>query len=152
MPAEQAFKANADTGSQVDLISLALSQAREFDILAATPDESTVKFADGSVGTILGKVNLVLKLGSMHSPNIYRTFYVLKDLTCDILIGDEVLFENDVFQTYQASVSEEEVAELSEVNTIVWLNTPERFLSVSSGKSETALPEPVAGRIFRRIY
>jgi hypothetical protein len=53
--------------------------------------------------------------------NIYRIFYVLKDLTCDILIGDEVLFKNDVFQTYQASISEEEVEELSEVNTIVWL-------------------------------
>ncbi|KAE8452952.1 hypothetical protein EG329_012139 [Mollisiaceae sp. DMI_Dod_QoI] len=145
MPAEQAFKANADTGSQVDLISLALCQAQEFEILAVTADESIVKFADGSIGDIFGKVSLVLKLGSMHSPSIYRTFYVLKDLTCDILIGDEVLFENDAFQSYQASMSEEEVKGLSEVNTIVWLNTPERFLSGRSGKAETELTESTAG-------
>lgn len=57
------------------------------------------KFADGT-GAIFGKLHLFLKLGSMHSRNIYRTFYVLIDLTCDILIGDKVLFENDIFQTY----------------------------------------------------
>ena len=83
----------------------------------------------------------LLKLCSMHAPSIYRTFRVLKDLTCNIMIEDEVLFENDVFQTYQASISEGEVEELSEVDTLIWLNTPERFL----------LPDPIAGSTFHQI-
>ena len=57
IPAEEAFKANANTGSQVDLISRALCQAQGFDILPVTADESVVKFAHGNTGDIFGKVH-----------------------------------------------------------------------------------------------
>ena len=122
--------ANADTGSEVDLISLAYASKGGFPVESIEEDfESTVQFADGSCSTLSGKIILQVKFGKSNHPHSNVVFHVLEGLTCDLLLGEDLLDEIDAFQSYQEEFLREEGSPAFEVNTIVWFNTIERMFS-----------------------
>ena len=121
--------ANADTGSEVDLISLAYVRKRNFCITPIAEQESMVQFADGSVSLLVGKVILSIILGNLFGRKLKVVFYVLQNLTCDLLLGEDFLNETNAFQTYEKDFSNtDDENKLVEINTIVWLNAAEKFL------------------------
>ncbi len=122
--------ANADTGSEVDLMSLEYVLRRSFSMTAVGLHSSTVQFADGSTSELVGKVSVLIVLGTSEGPRVVTTFYVLDGLTCDILLGEDFLDKTTAFETYRDAFSIIECEDgAAEVNGIVWFNTAESQLS-----------------------
>lgn len=134
--------ANADTGSEIDLMSLAFVRERDFSMTAVGLRSSTVQFADGSTAELVGKVKVLIVLGTPEGPRIMTTFYVLEGLTCDILFGEDFLDETAAFETYRDAFSMVDCDDdAAEVNGIVWFNTVEFHLSRGMN-ALTPRPEP----------
>lgn len=122
-------KGHPDTGSEIDLMSLSYVTKRGFGLSPLEDEETEVLFADGSSSTLVGKVTISLVVCS-HSPLEGKlTFYVLEDLTCDMLFGEEFLHENEIFQKHQTAFRTSEADGFSDVNGIIWKTKGERFLS-----------------------
>jgi hypothetical protein len=89
--------ASADTGSNVDLVSLDYAMRRGWQIRKMPAGTGSVSLADGTVKEITGYVNVSLRIaGVVH----LQTLYVLDGLMCDVLLGDETLDKLDVFNRY----------------------------------------------------
>ena len=117
--------ANADTGSEIDLLSLSYVQKRRFQMKKVDLQTSAVQFADGSTSLLIGKVEILTILGTPEGPRLMTTFYVLDDLTCDILLGEDFLNDTAAFESYRDafSLAEEDSDDACDVNTIVWFHT-----------------------------
>ena len=131
--------ANADTGSEVDLISLDFARRREFFMTPASESWSKVQFADGEISPLEGKVTLCIHLGSSKATKLDMEFYVLKNLTCDMLFGEEILYDTDAFRTYREDFEVMECEDFAELNTIAWFGSVERFLSKVGSKAACAV-------------
>ena len=91
---------------------------------------STVQFADGSTSDLIGKVKVLIVLGTPEGPRVVTTFYVLDGLTSDILFGEDFLDKTTAFETYRDAFSIIDCDDTAaEVNGIVWSNTAESYLS-----------------------
>ena len=122
--------ANADTGSEIDVMSLDYALKRGFPMTAVGLSSSTVQFADGSTSELVGKVRVLIVLGTPEGPRVTTTFYVLDGLTCDIIFGEDFLDETKAFETYRDAFSIIECDnDAAQVNGIVWFNAVESYLS-----------------------
>ena len=122
--------ANADTGSEIDVMSLEYTLRRGFSMTAVDLSTSTVQFVDGSTSELVGKVSVVIVLGTPEGPRVTTTFYVLDGLTCDILFGEDFLDKTTAFKTYRDAFSVIECDnDAAEVNGIVWFNAVESYVS-----------------------
>ena len=130
---EQHVLANADTGSEVDLISADYAKRRGFDISPIEPTESMVQLADGTITPLKGKVNLQLRIGHRNGPSFQIAFYVMQHLTCDLLLGEDILNETDAFQTHGGALLIKEGDDIPGINAILWLNVIERVVSRTFG-------------------
>lgn len=140
--------ANPDTGSEVDLMSPSYALENDLNIEGLEEGEDWVQFADGRTARLLGKtqVDLDISNGRDESPTGHRgrsrTFYLLDGLTTDILLGDEVLFDMDVFIKHQDTFMGSEDSELSNaINLITWFGKRGRQMSdnlalLSSARSQ----------------
>ncbi|KAL8737152.1 MAG: hypothetical protein Q9181_001970 [Wetmoreana brouardii] len=135
----QSKLACADTGSEVDLISLPYVKQRGFNMTDVEFEDSMVQFADGSTGHLAGKVDITIVLGIQNDASYVTTFYVLENLSCDILFGEEFLDRTDAFDTYRDAFSLiDGDYGASEVNTIAWFNLAEwKLLRLATGQTAT---------------
>jgi len=133
-------------GSEIDLMSLDFCKRRKFVLRKISPGESSVQFADGSLATLAGHVVVYVTFhGTEVGKRIQRSFYVLEDLSCDLLLGEDFLEQTNAFETYKDSFSIEDDNDLAQVNTIVWFKSHERFLT-GPGMNPVAAPEPLSGK------
>lgn len=142
--------ANADTGSEMNLISLcnALLRGLRQDI-DVSGTQWKVQLADGRITQLVGKVDLTIRFGARGFTELTRTFYVIPDLTCHLLLGEEILEEIDAFQSYRDTlVIEENALGSSGVCTIVWLNSTKESISPVR-QNGVNLPRTVSGNINR---
>ena len=122
--------ANADTGSEIDLMSLEYVLKRGFPMTAVGLHSNTVQFADGSTAELVGKVSVLIVLGTPEGPRVVIIFYVLDGLTCDILLGEDFLDKTAAFETYRDAFSIIDCDDdTAEVNGIVWFSKAESHLS-----------------------
>lgn len=121
--------ANADTGSEMDLMSLAYVQNRGFFVKEIDMLHSEVQLADGSVSRLQGKVEVEIRIGDERSAQYWREFYVFDGLICDVLLGEDFLNSTSVFESYHnAFALDSDDDGICEVNPIVWFNRPESRL------------------------
>ena len=122
--------ANADTGSDMNLISLAYARKQGFKIRDIESDyEREVVFSDGSRAPLYGKVTLWMRFADGEGPLESKPFCILEKLTSYILLGFELLDEIEAFTSRRHSFSvEESISTFSDLNTIVWFNPFERLL------------------------
>lgn len=91
--------ANADTGSDIDLVSLHYAQSRGWKIKRLHEhEESYVMLADEEEVQLAGYVEASL---SVKGNEMMRWFYVLQGLVCDIILGDSTLESLDVFKNFK---------------------------------------------------
>ena len=123
--------ANADTGADMDLISLSCARMMNLRLEPITNDsERSVQFADGSCSTLSGKVVLQVAFGHREGPSFDVEFFVLSSLTCDVLLGVDILEEIDAFQTYSGDfITQREASPTHELCPVFWRNSFELFLS-----------------------
>ena len=113
--------ATADTGSEIDLMSLAYVRKRGFVVKEVDMLHSTIEFADGSLSNLQGKVEVEIKIGDESSARYWREFYVLDGLTCDVLVGEDFLNSTAAFESYSnAFCIDDDGDGICEVNQIVW--------------------------------
>ena len=149
--------ANADTGSEIDLISLAYARRGGYYLEAVDFGDNRVQLADGSVAFLVGKVNISIIFGDVDSQyyareflhtEIQRTFYVLDGLTSDMVLGEEFLDETNAFETYRTALTFQESEDIyCHLDTIIWLRTPEKYIRNLLGGNTTAAPEPLSGEV-----
>jgi hypothetical protein len=120
--------ANADTGSELELMSRAYARRRGYGVQLIPKDHSDeVQFADGSTTKLVGQVEADITFGSLKGDKYKQTFYVLEDLQYDILLGEDFLDELDAFATYRSSfVLDRTANDATELSAIVWLSRPEQ--------------------------
>lgn len=121
---------NADTGSDMDLISLAYVRRRGFVITEVDLECSTIEFADATAALIVGKVDAPVVIGDENEHQILNIFFVLEELTCDVLLSEEYLFETNAFKRYSHAFSYEDCDDDAvDVIAIMWVNTTKKHFS-----------------------
>ena len=148
--------ANPDTGSELDLMSPIYAHENMLNIEGLEEDEDEVQFADGRTAKLLGKTRVSLDFyDDRHKPPTghkghARIFYILEGLTTDILLGEEVLFDMQVFTKHADSFVSLEDSELSNaINLITWFDKRGRQMSdtlalLSSARSQQSKFSPMA--------
>jgi hypothetical protein len=128
--------ANPDTGSEVDLISPSYAHENTLKIESLDDGEEWVQFADGSTAKLLGKTQVEFDVydGRSRSPTGYvghsRTFYLLDGLRTDVLLGEEALYDMNIFADHEDSFVDSGDCELlAEINTITWFDKRARQMS-----------------------
>ena len=133
--------ANADTGSEIDLLSKDYVNKRGFDINFVENSSSEIQFADGTISRLLGKTHISFALDRKSNHPYMMEFYILDGLTCDILLGEDFLEQVSAFETYQdafTTVYDDE--DLREVNTIRWFNSLEMGIHQLFHKRDITTP------------
>ena len=93
--------ANADTGAEMNLVSPSFVAKMSRGVLQVSKEDLRVQFADGTIERITKSVIATLSLnGDQGSTNLKTMFYVLPGLTSDVLIGEDTLYEADVFSKH----------------------------------------------------
>jgi hypothetical protein len=93
-----------DTGSDIMAISSHFCQQRGYIIDDSEEHKIKVQFADGSFGWTQGKVSgLDWRFGHDQSlsDSFLVDFYVLQNLPCDVILSNEFLFDNNVFNRFE---------------------------------------------------
>lgn len=130
----QPVLAHADTGSEADLVSYDYVLKAGLTIESPEDGYETIQFADGTYGSISGKVVADLYIDNNAYSDVrevlhHQTFHVLQGLTTDVLLGEALLFQMDVFtQHSQAFVDITYSAGFSQLNAITWLRRIDRSL------------------------
>lgn len=140
--------ANPDTGSEVDLMSPMYARKNGFNIEELEEGEEWVQFADGRTAKLLGKTQVDLDIfdGCYRSPTGYkchsRTFYLLDGLTTDILLGEQALFDMEVFTEHADSFMDLDDGELcNAINLITWFDKRGRQMSDTLALLSSARPQ-----------
>jgi hypothetical protein len=129
--------ANADTGSEVDLMSPSYPRKNTLKIEPLEEGEEWVQFADGSTAKLLGKTRVDFDIyhGRYGSPTGYkghsRTFYILDGLRTDFLLGEDVLYDMNIFSDHEDSFinSQHDDGLPTEMNLITWFDKRARQMS-----------------------
>ena len=125
-----------DTGSDVMLVSTAYAKQRGFRIFGQNDCRSELEFADGSRAFTRGLVKDVDWSFDDSNTSYQCDFHVLDNLSVDIVLSNDFLFNVNAFLEYDSSffdendVSAEGYLELSLVKQISWLsNRIQKFFS-----------------------
>ncbi|KPI34542.1 uncharacterized protein AB675_7414 [Cyphellophora attinorum] len=113
----QRVAAYADTGSDVDLVSLQYASEHMWGIIRNPGESDRVTLSDGSVHELEGYVDLPITIGAETS---MRRFYVLAGLVYDVLLGAEVLDQFDIWNEHTDSLIQIEAFERNEYCNIAW--------------------------------
>jgi hypothetical protein len=119
--------ANADTGSEMDLMSRNYALESRHNIKKLEFD-TEVQFADGSIALLAGQIFSQFRTCE-RDPWSTKWFYVLENLTCDVLLGEETLDENDAFNLDTSTVTTQQDSSGLDLNTIFWAKSVERRLA-----------------------
>ena len=106
-----------------------------------------LEFADGSRQQTVGQVEASWTFGS--GERIFLTFEVLENCLHDVILGEEVLWEHNVFETYAASIqtlsSGTESFDLAPFSFVPkWV---QKISEVIKPNRECELPRPCVGLI-----
>lgn len=124
---EMTALADADTGSDLDLVSASFARNLVGKRTRIAESEE-IQFADGSRARIREKVLIQFKpYGRLESSP--KWFYVLKDLTCDVLLGQDTLDELGAYNEHSSSTIHSLFQATLSLKAIMWLNRAERWLA-----------------------
>ena len=117
-----------DTGSDVMLVSTAYAMQRGFKISGQKDCRSELEFANGSRAFTRGLVKDVDWSFNDSDTSYQCDFHVLDNLSVDVVLSNDFLFDVNAFSEYDSSffdeddVSAEGYVELSLVRQISWLS------------------------------
>lgn len=109
------LEACADTGSDLDLMSLRCAIQRGFKV--DRKRKTRIMLADETVIETIGQVDL----SSVQLPgfdSFKMSFHVLPNLVCDVIFGEEFLEQTDAFNTCKI-INEEDLLDLYSLNTLI---------------------------------
>ena len=150
--------ANPDTGSEVDLMSPSYASENMLEVEPLEEDEKRVQLADGSIAKLLGKTNVILDIDNGHHKSStknkgqFRTFYLLDGLGTDILLGEEVLYDLDIFSDHQDSfVDIDDNGFYTHMNLIIWVKKRTRQMIDTFAMSSSARSNECKSPVWPRL-
>lgn len=144
--------AGADTGSNLDLMSLQCARRRGFKIDTSESARNRVMLADETIVETIGQVHISSAQLS-HFDSSEMPFHVLPGLPCDVIFGEEFLEQMDAFNTCGIVRLDENI--IQSLNTLINLGPFQAFLARkrSSKPDNTAQQEhdqAIEAEIYRR--
>lgn len=91
--------ADVDTGSEKDVASLEYTQLRGWDVQPLPSDKGYVQLADGSIERVCGFV----ETSRIRGRSALKRFYVLDGLRCDLILGEDLVDEIDLYNSHESS-------------------------------------------------
>lgn len=97
-----AVSASPDTGAQINVISRSLAERLGFIVLEDEGHRTTLEFVNGSCGRTAGMVqNVEWRFGDSGTGLGHKwDFHVLDGLTCDLVLGSDLLFATKAFEKF----------------------------------------------------
>lgn len=136
--------ANADTGPNIELISLGYTLQRNLHVEQIHKWSSKVELANGSTTQLTGKVVCTFEIGSEDSRNReFRIFYVLPGLTSEVLLGDQQLAHHQVFELDEHDFVVKDDISPNSVDPIYWAGSkgwPSLSSMLNDAKTGTLKP------------
>lgn len=134
--------ANVDSGSDLDLINPAFARSRALHII---PGEEEIMFADGSLAYTSGSVVAQFSIVQVDSNDargiitrseiVSLEFFVLEDLSADVLIGHDTIRDFDVFNMCaDCLVPTIRTTGEPDMNVVMHLRTVQRAVSGALGR------------------
>ena len=122
-----AVYANPDTGADMNLVSPFFAENVGYGQWRRMRENRKVEFADGSTDSITSSFLADFSIpGYDTSVQAPTRFYVLGGLTSEVLVGEELLFNLDVFRRHSNSLIDvPEHCQQSRLNIIKWLTKTE---------------------------
>jgi len=144
--------AGADTGSDLDFMSLRCAREQGFKIDTSESARTRVMLADESVVETVGKVHVSSIQLSNFAP-FEMSFDVLPGLPCDVIFGEEFLDQIDAFNTCDIVHLDGNV--IQSLNTLINLGPIQRFLTFRRASKPERTPqqeheELIEAEIYRR--
>jgi hypothetical protein len=144
--------AGADTGSDLDLMSLQCARRRGFKIDTNESARNRVMLADETIVETIGQVH-VSSVKLSHFDRFEMSFHVLPGLPCDVIFGEEFLEQMDAFSTCDIVRLDEN--DIHSLNTLINLGPFQAFLTRkrASNPDNTAQQEhdqAIEAEIYRR--
>jgi hypothetical protein len=144
--------AGADTGSDLDLMSLHCARRRGFKIDTSESARNRVMLADETIVETIGQVH-VSSVQLSHFDRFKMSFHVLPGLPCDVIFGEEFLEQMDAFNTCDTVRLDEN--DIHSLNTLINLGPFQAFLTRkrASKPDNTAQQEhdqAIEAEIYRR--
>ena len=99
---EHSILAIPDTGADRNIMSLQYAVNHGFEIMTDENHRGHLQFADGSYDKTVGQVKTYWTFAS--GERIPVTFEVLEDCCSEVIIGEEILTEHNVFVEHGASI------------------------------------------------
>jgi hypothetical protein len=132
--------AGADTGSDLDLMSLQCARRRGFKIDTSESARNRVMLADGTIVETIGQFR-VSSVKLSHFDSFEMSFHVLPGLPCDVIFGEAFLEQMDAFNTCDIVCLDENV--IHSLNTLINLGPLQAFFTRkrSSNPDNTAQQE-----------
>lgn len=150
-----AIKACADTGSDLDLMSLHFAETHS---LKSRPTEEIVEFADGSIGYLTGVITTTFCVGPSwdltgdrlpalnNASQMTVDFYVLDGLITNVIIGQRSLLELDVFNLHTEYIfSDDQVPSDAPLNIIRRVGRLERAAYKAATKLRNVFKKRATG-------
>ncbi|KAL1622443.1 hypothetical protein SLS54_005008 [Diplodia seriata] len=93
----------ADTGANVNVMSRSTAMQLGLKIFHQKQHKTRLAFVDGSVASTSGMVfGVEWKFGNDDaSPGHLLDFHILDQLPCRVVLGEDILYDNNVFSRYQ---------------------------------------------------
>ncbi|KAH0541717.1 hypothetical protein FGG08_003809 [Glutinoglossum americanum] len=130
--------ANADSGSELDLMSL--DYVRRMGYAIDRSESSRVQFANGSIAHTIGSVQVSVVLGEDGDSFDLRDFEVLPNLPCDVILGEDFLYDTNAFNTFESFFIDTDYhSDYFELNRIIFLGRIENFLMKTFGRDHSTV-------------
>ncbi|KAF7512685.1 hypothetical protein GJ744_000252 [Endocarpon pusillum] len=122
--------AKADSGSEIDMMSLSYAKTLGYRVDRTQESRSRVMFADRTVGETIGQITANIVLGDAGGQSYLRTFHVFPGLSSDVLLGENILQQTQAFSTLQSSFVDNlmEAGPL-ELKRLIWMGRVEKLLA-----------------------
>jgi hypothetical protein len=142
----KALLATPDTGAELDLVSNRFAQIQKRNLIQ--PGGELIMFADGSIGETLGVIRMAIRLdsGDFSAHN----FHVLDNLSCDLILGENLLDELEIYTKYQHKLVKQQDNDenASQLQHIIHLGNKEEILA-KMGQSISTAPGRMGNWITR---
>jgi hypothetical protein len=150
---DRSFVGCADTGSDLDFMSLRCARKHGFKIDGGINQRTRVRIADSTIVETVGKVHMPsVKLGPFDP--FAMEFHILPGLPSDVIFGEELLDRIDAFNTCAELMDTEDPHQHS-LNTLINLGPIQAFMSrtwtpAAGGTAQQEHDHKIEAEIYRR--
>lgn len=132
-----------DTGAERNVMDFNFALQHGLEVFQSERDRGCLQFADGTIQETVGRVHTYWTFDS--GDRIPITFEVLENCCHDVILGEDVLWNHDVFSLHTASmITAAQMDELERLAPFRYERRLEKFFGKGEAEGENTDPQPTA--------